>query len=365
MSKLIVDERIMKSAVYGGAVLGGGGGGKIADGLERGYLALERGKIEIVPLSSLSLDDIIVTASSVGSPKAQNRYIEPDYYVRAMEVFLSRNPKCVKGIITSENGAAASVNGWLQAASLGLPVLDSPCNGRAHPTGTMGSMGLEKDLKYISQQTAVGGNKNNGTYLELFVEGNINTTAELVRDAAGRAGGVVAVARNPVTVSYAMENAAPGGLSYAIRIGEGILKNMDSPLKIIESIIESTKGYIAASGIVEKVNICTKNSLDIGSIIVISSGKRYNIPLVNEYMSISCGEERIATFPDLICLIDNKTGLPICSADLSEGQDVTVIIVLKENMPLGKGVYLTEAYLPLEAYIGTEMIKYVFNGVCK
>ena len=67
-------------------------------------------------------------------------------------------------------GGEATVNGWLQAAVLGLPLVDLPCNGRAHPTGVMGSMNLHKITDYKTVQACVGGNPETGSHVECFFE---------------------------------------------------------------------------------------------------------------------------------------------------------------------------------------------------
>ena len=83
-------------------------------------------------------------------------------------------------VTTNENGGLASVNGWLQAAALGLPLLDCPCNGRAHPTGVMGSLGLHRDPDYMSIAGFAGGSPER--YLDGVITGRLTTTAKSVRD---------------------------------------------------------------------------------------------------------------------------------------------------------------------------------------
>ncbi|MDK3075364.1 hypothetical protein QO034_19985, partial [Sedimentitalea sp. JM2-8] len=51
-------------------------------------------------------------------------------------------------INTNENGAQTTVNGWFHSALSGLPVLDLACNGRAHPSSLMGSLGLHLEGEY-------------------------------------------------------------------------------------------------------------------------------------------------------------------------------------------------------------------------
>ncbi len=361
MGIIQVNEDILKAAVYGGAVLGCGGGGKIKDGLDRGTLALSKGNVVIVPLEYLSQDDIIITASSVGSPKSQHRYIEHEYYVRAVELFTSRYNDKIKGIVSSENGAAASVNGWIQAASLGLLVIDAPCNGHAHPTGDMGSMGLHKLADYLACEAVVGGNKNINQYFEFYTEGDISSICSLSRYAATLAGGVVATARNPVSVLYASKHAAVGGLSYAIEIGNIIIDKHKRFGDMLYSIANYMQGEIIVQGMINKVVLETKNSLDVGMLVVGKADKNYNIYFINEYMAIDFSGKRLATFPDLITLFSVKTGLPVGSAELAEGMEVTVLVSRKENIPLGYGMFCPELYLPLEDYLDIQLRKYVFR----
>ena len=77
-------------------------------------------------------------------------------------------------------------------------------------------MDLHRLADYTTVQACVGGNPDTGNHIECFFEGTIDHTSKMVRLASIEAGGLVAVARNPVKVSYARENCALGGVSYAI-----------------------------------------------------------------------------------------------------------------------------------------------------
>src|SRR5690606_21692653 len=114
----------------------------------------------------------------------------------------------------NENGPETSVNGWFAAAVSGLPVLDFACNGRAHPTGLMGSMGLHAQPGFVSQQAFVGGAEER--YTEGLVRGGLEDVAAIVRRASQVAGGFVSVCRNPIAIGYARDNGAPGAISEAI-----------------------------------------------------------------------------------------------------------------------------------------------------
>ncbi len=224
MTRISLDEHHAEAAVLGGAVLGGGGGGSIQDGMERATLAVRLGSVTLMSLDELKENALVLTASVVGAPAAAEKFLRPVDHIRAAELLLERHPFELSGIIANENGAGSGVNGWLQAAVLGVPVVDAPANGRAHPTGLMGAMGLHRVKGYTSIQAAAGGNPETGRYLEFVVEGALQQAANLIRYASVQAGGIVAVARDPVTIDYLKTHAAPGGTSQAIRVGEAMIR---------------------------------------------------------------------------------------------------------------------------------------------
>lgn len=148
-------------------MLGGGGGGTIAEGTELAELAFAVGTPRLVRLDDLKDDDVVVTVSSVGAPAAEDQYVKPVDYALALQMLQEHLGGRIAGIITSENGAMGTVNGWFQSAVTGIPVVDAAGNGRAHPTGVMGSMALDRLEGYRSVQAAVGGDPDEGRRISL------------------------------------------------------------------------------------------------------------------------------------------------------------------------------------------------------
>jgi DUF917 family protein len=354
------DLGMAEAAVYGGALLGGGGGGWVEDGLEISRLALEVGDPSIVEIGELPDGATVVTVSLIGAPAAPERYLKPIHYVRAVELLKGAGIR-VDGLITSENGAAATVNGWFQSAVLGIPVVDAPCNGRAHPTGLMGSIGLTNVKGYVSTQAGAGGNPGASRYVEILVRGSLEKAASLVRQASVSAGGLIGVARNPVSASYLRENGAAGAIGMAIDVGRALLDNKPSgPKAMIGAAVEELGGDLVAEGVVESVRIETAGGFDVGSVVVKAGGKAYELTFWNEYMTMEEGGERIATFPDLIATMSLDTGLPIITAEISKGQRVALVRVPKSKLILGAGMRDQKLFKQVEEVTKKEIIKYVF-----
>ena len=145
-------EEHVRWAALGGSILGGGGGGSAKTGAEFGDLAVRFSQLELTPLDQIDPETVVVTASMVGAPAAQEKFVSPADMMRCVELFTQSTGIRPGGIVTNENGGGSTFNGWLEASMLGIPLIDAPCNGRAHPTGVMGSLLLRiHSLRQLEQ----------------------------------------------------------------------------------------------------------------------------------------------------------------------------------------------------------------------
>ncbi|MGI6163470.1 MAG: DUF917 family protein [Bacillota bacterium] len=371
-----VDERELLAALWGGAVLGGGGGASPKAGYILGKVALDRGPVYLASPDELDPEGIVVTAGLVGSPKAGGMGPDPDAYIDAFSFLEDVTGTKISAVNSNECGGLATVNGWLQAAGLGVPVVDAPCNGRAHPTALMGAIGLHKDVSYISRQAAVGKKSR------LYVEGPMDYASAMVRALSAKEG-LVAVARNPVTVSYLSENGAYGAITMCIELGTAMAKHIEHELGFDPlraefvggvrngEVSEHSVGYFAANaasaflnglilsvGVVGSVEIGIKGGFDVGEVQVISTDsdnaqkELARLTFMNEYLTCDVSGHTLFSFPDLISVFDAKTGWPVASADIREGMEILVVGTSMDNLILGAGMYDKELYLPLEEAVG-------------
>ncbi|MFQ5825256.1 MAG: DUF917 domain-containing protein [bacterium] len=354
---LEINEKTVEYASLGGALLGGGGGGSVEEGRLIGKMSVNKGKPTIVDINDLPHNATILTVSTVGAPAAKRKFTKPMDYVKAIEI-LKRDGVEVDGIVTCENGGFATLNGWFQSAVLKIPVVDAPCNGRAHPMGIMGSMGLHKVEEYISKQAAVGGNPDEGRYLEVYVSGKLDNASRIVRQTAVLSGGMVAVARNPVKVAYVRENAAVGALTQAIELGKimSMAASMDDQ---IEGILKYLNGKIIIEGTIEDVELETTGGFDVGNVYIKTEVEEYVLTFWNEYICLEREGQRIATFPDLIATVSLETGFPLTTAEIKKRQNVAILSVPKENLKLGSGMKDPELFKEVEKITGKKIVTYL------
>jgi DUF917 family protein len=354
---MIVDRSTAEAMVYGGAVLGGGGGGSLDEGLHLAGLAVELGSPHIISLDRLEPDDLVVTVSLVGAPAALSRFVNPMDYVRSLEMLISAMDRKPVGLIQNEMGGLASANGLIQSAVVGLPLIDAPCNGRAYPLSVMGSMGLHKRPDYVAMHAACGGDPKAGRQLEVLVKGGVDQCAAMIRMTSIEAGGLIAVARNPVRADWLRENAAPEALTKTINLGWSILKTGAG--HIIQAVVEQLGGEIVVSGTVSQVELTTQGGFDAGQ-VTFDTG--HELAFWNEYILLEIDGRRLYTFPDLITTFDSDSNLPVNTADIKENMSVAVMAAGKEHLALGTGLLDPDLYRRVEQAVGRSVIKYAFGG---
>ncbi len=355
MAKTNITEEVAEQAILGGAVLGGGGGGSMEKGRKNIAVALRSGPLQLIDVDDIPPDTILVTGSAVGAPAATSAEAKPESYVRVVEMLIENGCAKPGGFIPNECGGSSITNGWVPAALMGLPLVDALCNGRAHPTGAMGSMGLHKDPDYISRQAAAGGNPALGLYLEIYVAGKLDTVAPLIRAAADRAGGLVAVARNPVKAGFAKQYGAPKSLKMAIELGRRMHEaKKHGAAAVAEAAVAFLGGSIVTCAEVTRLELTTRGGFDSG---VIDLGD-YATTFWNEYMTLEKGGKRLGTFPDLIMTLDAATGQPLTTAEIRKGQRVFLLCVPAGKLILGEGMRSADLLQTIEPVVNKEILKY-------
>lgn len=365
--ELITREKA-QNILFGSLFLGCGGGGKMETGMN--IIDKTDGKVNMISMEEakeFGRDALFITISGVGSPASKDSYRGDETYSRIIEItkkMQNDNPSLpqgeIRGLIPSEMGATSSFGPFMTSAQLGIPVVNTACDGRAHPFGTMGSLGLQAQSKSVIQ-VACGGDPKKNRYLEVSVMAAVDSAAEIIRASASNAGGLVEVARNPVDFRYLARSSAVDCYSLAEAIGREFTDRSLFVDEKIDRACRVVKGHIIAQGTVGPITIETRNALDYGHFEVTdSNGKKFEMYFCNEYMALNNPDgTRLYTFPDFIVTADCESGHPISTAELKEGDEVYLLGSSWKNMILGLGVRYRAPYKRLEDALGIEMIQYL------
>lgn len=346
------------AAVAGGSVLAAGGGGWVDHGLLVGSTAVQYGTPRLAALDEVDHDAMLATVSAIGAPAAVGWEMRPGDYVRALQLLIDAADRPIVGTVTAQNGSSTTCNGWLASAVLGTLVIDAAGDGRAHPTGKMGSFGLAATPDYHTIQAVAGGSRAEGRYLEVLTRGTVRRTADVLRTAAAQAGGFIAAARNPLPASFVAEHGAVGAITFALGLGEAILAAEPSGARAtIDATAAHLGGTIITTGTVIARELRTENAFDVGIVRV----DEIELGFVNEYMTAESAGERLATFPDVLATLRSDTGRIISIADICVGDEVAVLHVPKARVPLGDGVKEPSVYPEVEAMLGKPLAEYALR----
>ncbi len=366
MGRILTDKDV-EPAVKGGSVYAAGGGGWADHGRMLGYAAVGVGKPELVSIDELGADDWVATAAAIGAPASTTPWeMQGIDYVKAAQLLQEALGEKLSGLMIGQNGKSSTLNAWLPSAVLGTKVLDAVGDVRAHPTGDMGSIGMAgSPIQMI--QTAVGGNRADNRYIELVVRGATAKISPVLRTAADQSGGFIASCRNPLRASYVKANAALGGISLALKLGEAIIAaEKKGGAAVIDAIVKTTGGGLLVSGkVTAKAVVYTKDAFDIGTITVGKGATSHTLHVMNEYMAVDdAAGTRLATFPDVITTLD-KDGNPLSVGQVEVGMAIHVLHVPKTIIPLASSVLDPTVYPYVEKQMGIELAKYALDGVGK
>ena len=356
----ILTEKDVEAAVRGGSVYAAGGGGWADHGRKLGYAAVNVGTPELVDIEELDENDWVATAAAIGAPASTTPWeMQGVDYIKAVQLLQDALGEKVSGLMIGQNGKSSTLNGWLPSAVLGTKVVDAVGDIRAHPTGDMGSIGMAGSPEPMIQ-TAVGGNREENRYIELVVKGATAKVSPVLRTAADQSGGFIASCRNPLRASNVKRNAALGGISMALKLGEAMIAaDGKGPGAVLDAIVRTTGGSIIARGYVTEFDVTyTKEAFDIGRIVIGEGDRATTLHVMNEYMAVEdAGGTRLATFPDVITTLD-AAGQALSVGQLGRGVFVFVLHVPKSIIPLSSSVKDPAVYPFVEQRMGIELAKY-------
>lgn len=362
MQELTREDAI--ASVWGGLVLGAGGGG-----LEAGLAAVDAvfqlGIPRMATLDEFPDDALAAVTTGVGAPGAvRRRVVYPSDTLQCMQMLRARLRKDgrgdIVGAIIGHPGAGMARSWMLSALDETQVVLDCATNGRGHPSVRMGSMGITDDLTHRIILTAAGGLDDADGRLEIEISSPLGIGSDVLRRAAAALGGGIAAARGPFSVGFLKKNGAVGAISTSIKLGHAMLDaEGKSAAEKVEVIAKTLGGQVRIGGKITENTIKLDGAYDVGHIHLDTPEGPAVIGVVNEYMALDIKGERVATFPDYIGLFSAKDGSPVGATPAAVGDEVLAVTVPRKNIPIGAGAIDPAAFPNTEKLLDMEFVKYL------
>ena len=245
---------------------------------------------------------------------------------KELELFLREK---FHSIISTEIGAGNFLVPILVSARLGINVIDGDLCGRAKPEiciSTTNIVGIPITPLTIASYY--------GDKIILRSAPNDQRAERIAREMAVLSGGAVGVARCPAKWKDYKKAVIPNTMSKAKKLGEIIQFARDKGKDPINNIVEFLKGKILFTGIVESFEAKDEGGFVVGQITLNdNNNNQFRIWFKNEYLVTWKNKKPYISSPDLICVVDHKTGegLTPWSNDFTKNRLVTVIGLLNND----------------------------------
>ncbi|MFF4776063.1 DUF917 domain-containing protein [Microtetraspora fusca] len=293
-----IDAELLPAYARGCAILGSGGGGPVTVARAAALQAVEEhGPVRVVQPGDLAPDDLVMPCGIVGSTAVLSERIggtrEP-FHLRAKVEELHRSP--VAALMASEIGGANGCVAVAWAAYLGLPLVDADGMGRAFPRMDQTVM----ELRGVSPAPAVVCDERGRTMVIDGVDGR--RLERLVRAALEAFGGQAATAEYVFRAGRLPDVTVPGSVTRAVELGGA------PPAPLIS-------GKVA---VVEPDTVVVEG---LGP----DAGRLVRLEARTEYLALFEDGAPVAAIPDIISLLDTRTGEVVGVDQLRYGLRVGVV----------------------------------------
>ena len=324
MRKLGVQE--IEDIARGASLLGAGGGGDPYIGKLVAIGAInECGPVDLLSPDEVPDDALIVPFAMMGAPTVLcEKIIGGNEFQALYDIVSNHFGKKIFATMPMEAGGLNSMFPIAAAARLGLPMVDCDGMGRAFPelqmvTFTIGGIS--------ASPMALADEKGNTVIFDTITN---KWSEELARSVTMSCGGAVAVTLYCVTGAQLKEYGVKNIVTRSENLGKALRTVKDTNDKTPEEkFLEFSEGIKLFKGKITDVLRETRGAFNFGKVVLDGIGECKGhsayVDFQNENLSVVVDDEIVATVPDLICLVDTDTFIPVPTDALKYGKRVMVV----------------------------------------
>jgi len=331
----LLNKADISDLCLGTTVLGTGGGGSPELGLFILGRLLEMGKeIRLISVKEVPDDKIVIHPAMIGSiaPSKEKGMALDEYCSR----IISKDGPLLTGLknleeVLSEKVCATvpvELGGYntpvaaVLGALAGIPFVDGDTIGRSKPELMMQTYTIHKVPITPMMLMDLKGNSVLVRSVASFKD------AEKIARAMAVVGGGTTAVRCPVKGDVFKRTIVPGGVSKAIEIGKALREAEGRREDTVQAVIRASEGVEFFRGRVKKFEWEDREGFLWGTITVDGDDqyKRHELKvwLKNENLLSWLDRKPYVLTPDLICILDAKTGRPITNSNIKEEMKVVV-----------------------------------------
>ena len=324
MRKIGIPE--IEDIALGAALLGAGGGGDPYVGKLIAIGAVQEcGPVTILDPDEVPDDALVVPIAMMGAPTVLcEKAIGGEEYKTLYETVSAFYGKPIYAFMPIEAGGVNSMLPIAAAARLGLPLVDCDGMGRAFPelqmvTFTIGG-GSATPMAMVDE-------KGNSCIFRTVTN---KWTEEMARAVTMACGGSVSVSLYAMEGRFMKEYGVHGIVTRSETLGSAIRKVKEVSDKTPEeAFLEITEGYKLFQGKICDVLRDVRNGFNFGKVLLDGigddKGRSAYVEFQNENLTAVVDGKLLAITPDLICLVDIETFIPVPTDALKYGKRVMVV----------------------------------------
>lgn len=323
MRKIGLEE--IEDIALGAALLGAGGGGDPYIGKLVAIGAVkECGPVTLLDPEEVPDDALVVPIAMMGAPTILGeKAVGGNEYETLYRMVSQFYGKEIYAFMPIEAGGVNSMLPIAASARLGIPMVDADGMGRAFPelqmvTFTIGGV--------KATPMALTDEKGNCAIFETITN---KWTEELARSVTMSCGGSVSVSLFCVDGATLKKYAVKNIVTRSQRLGEAIRKIKSvTDCTPEEYFFRYTEGFKLFKGKIADVRRETRGAFNFGRVVIEGigeyKGSRASVEFQNENLLAEVDGTIVATTPDLICLVDTETFVPVTTDALKYGKRVFV-----------------------------------------
>ncbi|GGU26710.1 DUF917 domain-containing protein [Lentzea flava] len=310
----------LRHVARGAAILGTGGGGDPYIGrLVAEQALLEYGPVLVAEPHEVPDDALVAGIGMIGAPTVMIEKLPAGEEAVTAFLTLQRElGRSITHVLPIEVGGMNSLAPFPVAASLGLPVLDADCMGRAFPMVQMVVCTLDG---VPASPLAIADEKGNAIVVDVH---DNNWAERLARSATIRMGCTALLSGFPMSGKQARDVTIPGTLTLASRLGRLVEQARREHVDPCQAIASFLGGRVLFTGKVVDVMRARDPGFAKGEARIEAHDASCRLEFQNEHLVASRDGEVLASVPDLICVLDEQ-GEPVPAERLRYGQRVAVV----------------------------------------
>lgn len=183
-----------------------------------------------------------------------------------------------------------------------------------------------------------------------------------------RTGGFIASARNPVELTWVRSHAAVGAISLALDLGRDMAAagagGSALSSSVFDDVVAAVTGRLGGRAL-------DRGPLRLARPTVTTGGwdhgtfgiGDHEVPYLNEFMAVTCGDDRIASYPDTIVVLRADTGEALAVKDAVAGLDVVLLAVPADELPVSSSAVDPSGLAEVERIMDLPLTPYLTPGL--